>query len=95
MSPGTVRSRVICHGHVHGVFFRDSCRRAATNLHVSGWVRNRRDRTVEAVFEGPPADVAAMLDWCRKGPPTATVTRIEVHDEPVEGLQGFEIRPTV
>jgi acylphosphatase len=94
MSVPLARSRVVCHGRVHGVFFRDTCRRAAHKLGIAGWVRNRRNGTVEAVFEGDPAAVGKMLEWSRTGPPTAHVTYVDVIDEPVEGLSGFEIRPT-
>jgi acylphosphatase len=94
MSVPLTRSRVVCHGRVHGVFFRDTCRRNARKIGVAGWVRNRRDGTVEAVFEGNPAAVGKMIDWSRTGPPTAHVTTIDVVGEPVEGLSSFEIRPT-
>lgn len=87
----TVRVRVIVHGAVQGVFFRDTCRREATARGVAGWVRNLRDGTVEAVFEGSDADVRAMVDWCRHGPPLARVDQIESHPERPEGLAGFEI----
>jgi acylphosphatase len=87
-----VRTRVVAHGMVQGVFFRDTCRRAAKAAGVTGWVRNRRDGTVEAVFEGSDAQVGAMVDWCRAGPPTARVVRLEAHTERVEGLTSFEIR---
>ncbi|GAB3418580.1 acylphosphatase [Flindersiella endophytica] len=94
MSVPLTRSRVVCHGRVHGVFFRDTCRRNARKLGLAGWVRNRGDGSVEAVFEGSPAAVGKMIDWSRTGPPTASVTTVDVIDEPVEGLSGFQIRPT-
>lgn len=88
-----VRRRVIAHGRVHGVFFRDSTRREAERLRVDGWVRNVDDGTVEAVFEGGPDAVEAMVEFCRRGPERARVERLVV-DEPSapEGLAGFEIR---
>ncbi|MFE2476337.1 acylphosphatase [Streptomyces sp. NPDC059389] len=86
-----VRSRVIVHGEVQGVFFRDSCRHTALEYGVSGWVRNLPDGTVEAVFEGPAEAVAHLITWTHQGPPTATVTRVEVHQEPLEALATFEI----
>ena len=55
------RVRVVVHGHVQGVFFRDSVRRTARERGVAGWVRNRRDGTVEAVFEGEPDAVEAIV----------------------------------
>lgn len=58
---------------------------------MAGWVRNRMDGTVEAVFEGPQEAVAQLVSWCRMGPPRAEVSGIDVTPEPVEGLQGFHI----
>lgn len=86
------RRRVIVHGHVQGVFFRDSTRREAERRSVAGWVRNRRDGAVEAVFEGQGGDVEAMVELCRRGPRGARVESVEVTDEPAEGLSGFEVR---
>lgn len=83
---------MIASGRVQGVFFRDSTRREAERLGVSGWVSNRRDGTVEAVFEGPPDAVEAILGFCRAGPGEAEVERLEVAPEPPEGLGGFQIR---
>ncbi len=87
-----VRRRVLVSGRVQGVFFRDSCRRKAEELAVSGWVRNRSDGTVEAVFEGDPGAVAAMVGWCRAGPPRARVDSVEVSDEEPLGETGFRVR---
>jgi acylphosphatase len=92
MTSSTVRTHVVVNGVVQGVFFRDSCRRTAMMLGVAGWVRNRRDGGVEAVFEGPDAQVRAMVDWCRSGPPMARVERLECQTEAPEGLVTFEIR---
>jgi len=92
MTTSIVRARVIVRGLVQGVFFRDTCRRTAAMLGVTGWVRNRRDGAVEAVFEGADAQVQAMVDWCRSGPPMAQVERIESQVEPPEGFATFEIR---
>ena len=75
---GMIRRRVVVRGKVQGVFFRDSCRREAKRHRVNGWVLNRPDGTVEAVFEGEPDDVAALVDWTRTGPPRAGVTGVEV-----------------
>jgi acylphosphatase len=88
-----VRIRVIASGTVQGVFFRDSCRREAAERGVGGWVRNLADGSVEAVFEGVPEAVEAMAGWARKGPPAASVTALDVYEEPPEGLRGFEVRP--
>ena len=86
-----VRRRVLVHGRVQGVFFRDTCRREAEARGVAGWVRNRPDGAVEAVFEGPPEVVEAMVAWAHQGPPLADVETVEVFEEPVEGLPGFRI----
>jgi acylphosphatase len=87
-----IRKRVIVSGRVQGVFFRDTCRRIAGQQGVSGWVRNRSDGRVEAVFEGDPDSVERMVRWARRGPSHARVTAVDVTDEPVEGLPAFEIR---
>lgn len=82
-------------GRVQGVFFRDTCRREADRRGVTGWVRNRSDGRVEAVFEGPEAAVAAMVAWCRRGPALASVDALEVHEEPAGGLVGFTIAASI
>ena len=87
-----IRRRVVAHGLVQGVFFRDSCRRKASAHRVSGWVANCDDGTVEAVFEGEPSAVQAMIDWARRGPSQAYVTKLEVIDEEPRGERGFLIR---
>jgi acylphosphatase len=87
-----VRRRAIVSGHVQGVFFRDATRSEARRLGLAGWVRNRADGTVEAVFEGDPEAVARALAFVREGPPRARVEGVEVHDEPDEGLDGFAVR---
>lgn len=65
-------------GRVQGVGFRASCQHAAVALGLTGWVRNRWDGTVEALFEGPEAKVDAMLMWCYQGPPMADVMGVEI-----------------
>jgi acylphosphatase len=92
MRNAQLRRRVVVHGLVQGVFFRDTCRREASRRDVRGWVRNQDDGTVEAVFEGSAEDVGAMVEWSGKGPPHAHVQRVDVFEEPVEGLTGFVIR---
>lgn len=86
-----IRRRVIVHGRVQGVFFRDTTRRRALELGVAGWVANRPDGTVEAVFEGDPGPVEAMVGFCRVGPRGAAVERVEVAEQSPEGLEGFVI----
>jgi acylphosphatase len=77
---------------VQGVFFRDSARRRAEAAGVAGWVSNRGDGAVEAIFEGGPEAVEAMVEFCRRGPGRAEVERLEVSEEEPEGLSGFQIR---
>jgi acylphosphatase len=87
-----MRRRVVVHGRVQGVFFRDSTRRLALEHGVSGWVRNTWEGTVEAVFEGPPEAVERLVEFSRHGPPGAAVEHVEVFDENEEGLAGFAVR---
>jgi acylphosphatase len=88
-----VRRRVVVRGHVQGVFFRDSARREAEKRGIAGWVRNRDDGAVEAVFQGHPDAVEAMVGWCRSGPDRADVDDMDVSvEEESDGLGGFEVR---
>jgi acylphosphatase len=86
-----IRKRVVAHGLVQGVFFRDSARRLAESRGVAGWVRNTADGSVEAVFEGPPEAVAPMVSFMHEGPRGAVVERVEVVEEKPEGLRGFAV----
>ena len=92
MSETPARRRVRAHGRVQGVFFRDSVRREARRRGVAGWVRNCWDGSVEAVFEGPPDAVAAMVDFCSAGPGHSEVARLDEESERAEGLGSFEVR---
>ena len=85
------RSHILIYGFVQGVGFRFAVQRAASSRDVSGWVRNRPDGAVEAVFEGEPEDVDALVDFCRRGPRGAEVERVEVEEELPEGLGGFRV----
>jgi acylphosphatase len=87
-----VRRHVIVHGNVQGVFFRDSTEQEASSKGVSGWVRNRDDGAVEAVFEGDDEAVDALVEFCRSGPSKADVEDVEVAEEEPEGLDGFSVR---
>jgi acylphosphatase len=87
-----IRRRVIVHGHVQGVFFRDAVRRRAVSAGVSGCAQNMRDGTVEAVFEGEPDAVEQLVAFCHDGPRGARVDRVEVVHEDAEGISGFAIR---
>jgi acylphosphatase len=85
------RRRVIVHGRVQGVFFRDSTAQEAEAAGVAGWVRNREDGAVEAVFEGEAEAVERMIEFCRSGPSRADVDRLDVSEEQPEGLSGFSV----
>ncbi|MET0560108.1 MAG: acylphosphatase [Gaiellaceae bacterium] len=87
-----IRRRVVVHGHVQGVFFRDSVRRHAVSAGVSGWAKNTRDGTVEAVFEGEPDAVERMVAFCHDGPRGARVDHVDVTEEATEGVSDFAIR---
>lgn len=89
-----MRRRVVVQGRVQGVWFRAATEEQARALGLAGWVRNRGDGSVEAVFEGAAEAVEAALRWCRRGPPLARVERVEVCEEPVEGLTGFAVERT-
>jgi acylphosphatase len=87
-----VRRRVVVHGLVQGVFFRDTVHRHAQSRGVAGWVRNNPDGTVEAVFEGEPDSVERLVAFVHEGPSGAIVERVDVVDEQEEGLSGFSVR---
>jgi acylphosphatase len=87
-----IRRRVIVHGRVQGVFFRDSTRREAERHGVTGEVANLDDGTVQAVFEGEAEAVDALVEYCRHGPERAAVDRLEVFEEEPQGLDGFRVR---
>ncbi len=85
-----IRRRVIIHGRVQGVFFRSTLAHHAEQEGVAGWAENKRDGTVEAVFEGEPDAVDRLLDVSREGPPAARVERVDTVEEEPEGLRGFQ-----
>jgi acylphosphatase len=87
-----MRKRVVVHGRVQGVFFRDTLRRVASEHDVSGWAANKWDGTVEAVFEGRQEDVEHLVSLAREGPPGASVEHVDVFEEEPESLSGFAIR---
>lgn len=87
-----IRRRVVVSGRVQGVFFRDATRERAAAGGVDGWIRNRSDGSVEAVLEGPRDAVERVLGFCRSGPPSARVDRVDVDEQEPEGLRGFTVR---
>ncbi len=88
----TVARRVVVHGQVQGVFFRESVRRRAYRAGVAGWVRNNDDGTVEAWLEGDPDDVEGMVHFAGIGPSGAHVDHVDVEAMEPEGLRQFEVR---
>lgn len=91
-SPETVSARVIVKGIVQGVYFRASTRDMAKRHSVYGWVRNNKDGSVEAVFEGGRKNVESALDWCKQGPPGARVDNTRVSwQEKIENFKSFHI----
>ncbi len=86
--------RAVVTGRVQGVYFRDGCRETAVRHGLRGWVRNLPDRSVEALFEGRPEDVDALVAWVRHGPPAARVAGVRVSEEEPPGCTAFEVRPT-
>jgi acylphosphatase len=79
------RMHVIVSGRVQGVFFRAYTRETALALKLTGWVRNLPDGRVETVFEGEDTNVQSMLEWCKKGPPHATVNELEASEQTYTG----------
>lgn len=87
------RAHVLVSGEVQGVFFRQETKRRADNVDVNGWVRNRSDGSVEAVFEGEEQAVKALVEFCKRGPSRAIVTNAEVEWEKYVGeFSDFRIR---
>lgn len=88
------RVRVIVSGDVQGVGYRYTLRIVATDAGASGWVRNRRDGTVEAEVEGTPAQIDEVLSWMAEGPPGSRVDDARVADAEPTGSSGFQVRDT-
>ena len=86
-----MRRRVVAHGRVQGVFFRESLRRLAAELDVAGYARNLPDGTLEAAFEGSEDAVRQMVEFAHVGPPDADVERLDVMKESPAGLSGFTV----
>lgn len=92
MSDDLIAHHVIVRGLVQGVFFRASCEQEAHRVGAAGWVRNRSDGSVEAVFEGPATTVQQLIEWCHTGPSRAQVESVEVDDVEPTGATGFSTR---
>jgi acylphosphatase len=87
----SISRRVVVRGRVQAVGFRAACRQQARSAGVAGWVTNRSDGAVEALFEGPSDAVAAMLAWVRHGPPGARVDEVSESEEEPRGRVGFDV----
>ena len=90
-----VTKRLRIHGQVQGVFYRNWSAAEARRLGLAGWVRNRRDGSVEMLLHGPEQPLAAMIELCRAGPPAAVVNRIDVEKTEESVPNGFEMRSSV
>ncbi len=92
----TVARRLLIHGRVQGVWYRGwAVDNTSRGLNLAGWVRNRRDGTVEAVVQGEESAVERFIALAREGPPAARVERIDVKEEAPAALSGFEQRATL
>ena len=90
-----IARRLVVRGRVQGVGFRYALVDVATMMGAAGWVRNRRDGTVEALVQGDDTIVDAVVAWCRRGPPAARVTTVDVEPAtPDGGTAGFSMKPT-
>ncbi|HUK58960.1 MAG TPA: acylphosphatase [Stellaceae bacterium] len=92
---GETACRIVITGRVQGVGFRAWARAEAVRRNIRGWVRNRRDGTVEALLIAPGDRIDAMIEACREGPSLARVTAIAREPAPDDGSADFEERPTV
>jgi acylphosphatase len=86
-----IRAQVVVTGRVQGVCFRAETQRRARSLGVTGWVRNRSDGAVEAVFEGDEERVESMVRWCGRGPSDARVDELHVERGQARGERGFDV----
>lgn len=89
------RAHALISGRVQGVSFRYFTYHEALKHGLHGWVRNMRDGRVEALFEGERSGIEKVLEWCKAGPPAASVDQVEVEwQQPAGSLDGFNVRPT-
>jgi acylphosphatase len=92
MMMGNIRTHLIIEGRVQGVWFRESTRREAISLKLTGWVKNRPEGTVEVLIEGPEHEVNRLVSWCQKGPPAARVSGIrKEQDDWQDEFDSFDI----
>ena len=91
-TPKLIRAHVWVSGKVQMVSYRAYTVGQAQSLGLRGWVHNLPDGRVEAVFEGQPAAVAAMIRWCHRGSPAARVQEVVIEEEEPEGIEGFTMQ---
>jgi acylphosphatase len=89
----TVTKHLAISGRVQGVGFRFYMERKARELGIAGWVRNRRDGSVESMVHGDPGAVETIIEWARRGPPSAVVAEVKISEGEGE-FDRFEVRPT-
>jgi acylphosphatase len=94
MPSAMMARRLVIRGRVQGVGFRYAMLEAAASRGVTGWVRNRRDGSVEALVQGEADELDAVVAWCRRGPPAARVLDVEVHVAATEARSAFDLLPT-
>ena len=83
--------RIVVHGLVQGVFYRQSTQQMATSLNLNGTVRNCDDGTVEIFAEGNENDVNELVEWCKKGPRGARVTKVQVENNSFMDFRDFKV----
>lgn len=83
---------LVISGKVQGVFFRDSSKKVAEKLNITGWIKNRQDNKVEAMVSGDEKDVKAFIDWCKSGPERAEVEEVIVSEKEKISFKKFEIK---
>lgn len=84
------QARLIIHGKVQGVFYRDFACEKARDLNVYGWVRNNSNGTVEIFCQGESTGLQILIDWCYQGPPSAEVAGIDIQKQPLEGEELYD-----
>lgn len=86
-----ISRQILIHGHVQGVFFRQSAQKKALELGVSGLVRNLKDGSVEVIAEGSSEKIKLLIEWCHSGPTRARVDKVDIHECPLKNYTGFII----
>ncbi len=86
-----IHKNIAVAGRVQGVFYRASAQQTARQLGVTGFVKNEKDGSVYAEAEGTEEALKLFIDWCRKGPPAAQVTTVQVHPGALQNFEGFRI----